>query len=82
MLDSFIPIGFLTGLPLGNLIRDRYGYCAVFSVGCMSILLCVIYVLFLVKENKKPKTANEEEGLTVNLNKGHRIVLKVSYFMI
>ena len=69
VLDSFIPIGFLTGLPLGTLIKSQYGYVAVFCAGCGVILLCLLYVLFLVTEERQEK--QETEDLRVELNRGH-----------
>ena len=68
VLDSFIPIGFLTGLPLGTTIKSQYGYVAVFCAGCIVILLCLLYVFFMVREEKQEK--QEPEDLSVQLNRG------------
>ena len=78
ILDSFIPIGFLTGLPLGTFLKEQYGYSLVFSVGCLTVLLCILYVVFLVKEEMGPPPSGEDkEGeLTVKLNKGELTILQ------
>ena len=72
ILDSFIPIGFLTGLPLGTFLKNQFGYVLVFCVGCLTVLLCILYVVFLLKEEVGPSPGGEDkEGeLTVKLNKG------------
>ena len=72
ILDSFIPIGFLTGLPLGTFLKNQFGYVLVFCVGCLAVLLCIIYVVFLLKEEvESPSPEEEKDGeLTVKLDKG------------
>ena len=79
VLDSFIPIGFLTGLPLGTFIKSQYGYVTVFCVGCGAVSLCILYVLFLVKEDRQRGSTDEKQDtdgdLTVKLNKGKALSL-------
>ena len=72
ILDSFIPIGFLTGLPLGTFLKNKFGYVLVFCVGCLAVLLCILYVVFVLKEEqeKSPSGKDKEGELTVKLNKG------------
>ena len=72
ILDSFIPIGFLTGLPLGTFLKNKFGYVLVFCVGCLAILLCILYVVFVLKEEKGPSASEKDKDgeLTVKLNKG------------
>ena len=72
ILDSFIPIGFLTGLPLGTFLKNQFGYVLVFCVGCLTVLLCILYVVFLLKEEVGPSPSGEEKEaeLTIKLNKG------------
>ena len=75
ILDSFIPIGFLTGLPLGTFLKNQFGYVLVFCVGCLAVLLCIVYVVFLLKEDVQPQPPGEdkEAELTVKLDKGQSV---------
>ena len=90
ILDSFIPIGFLTGLPLGTFLKNQFGYVLVFCVGCLTVLLCILYVVFLLKEEVGPSPGGEDKDgeLTVKLNKGQslfsrsRSLLRNSHSMI
>ena len=72
ILDSFIPIGFLTGLPLGTFLKNQFGYVLVFCVGCLAVLACILYVVFVLKEEQGPPSSKEDRQgeLTVKLNKG------------
>ena len=71
-LDSFMPIGFLIGLPLGVYIKNNYGYITVFSVAACVMLTCILYVIFMVKEKKKivdKSEESEDDELKITLDK-------------
>ena len=79
-LDSFMPIGFLIGLPLGTLIRSNFGYVALYLTAACNILTAILYVAFILKESIKKDTNNDnDEGkITIKPNKGkfYRLDLK------
>ena len=73
-LDSFMPIGFVIGLPLGTFIKKTYGYVTLYSMAACVILSCILYVVFVVKEEKKkvkqPEDQTEEDDeLKIKLDK-------------
>ena len=69
-LDSFMPIGFLIGLPLGTLIRSNFGYVALYLTAACNILTAILYVAFILKESIK-KDINDEGKITIKPNKGN-----------
>ena len=71
-LDSFMPIGFLIGLPLGVYIKNNYGYIKVFSIASCVMIACILYVIFVVKEKKRTVDKSEEsedDELKIRLDK-------------
>ena len=71
-LDSFMPIGFLIGLPLGVYIKNNYGYITVFSIAACIMLTCILYVIFVLKEKKKivdKSEESEDDELKITLDK-------------
>ena len=82
LLDSFMPIGFIVGLPLGIYIKDNFGLVPLYSVASGCVLISIIYVFFIVKdsrklENKESKEKNREEHTDIVLacNKGTQLFL-------
>ena len=71
-LDSFMPIGFLIGLPLGVYIKNNCGYITVFSIASCVIFTCILYVIFMVKEKKRiveKSEESEDDELKIKLDK-------------
>ena len=71
-LDSFMPIGFLIGLPLGVYIKNNCGYITVFSIAACVIFTCILYVIFMVKEKKRiveKSEESEDDELKIRLDK-------------
>ena len=71
-LDSFMPIGFIIGIPLGVYIKNNSGYITVFSIASCVMLSCILYVIFLVKEKKRIVEKSEEaedDELKIKLDK-------------
>ena len=66
-----MPVGFMVGLPLGPIIRYKFGYVTLFLVAAIIILIAILYVLFILKETikRKPKEC-DDDGLQLRLNKG------------
>ena len=66
-----MPVGFMVGLPLGPIIRYKFGYVTLFLVAAIIILIAILYVLFILKETikRKPKES-DDDGLQLRLNKG------------
>ena len=76
-LDSFMPIGFLMGLPLGVYIKNNYGYITVFSIASCVMTTCILYVIFMVKEKKKIVNKSEEsedDELRITLDKSKEAI--------
>ena len=75
LLDSFMPIGFLIGLPLGTFIRNNHGFVALFATAALIILTAILYVFFVLKESvqKQPRTEKTNNvAPTIQPNKGKR----------
>eukprot|EP00092_Neocalanus_flemingeri_P036288 GFUD01039510.1.p1 GENE.GFUD01039510.1~~GFUD01039510.1.p1 ORF type:complete len:539 (-),score=81.11 GFUD01039510.1:778-2394(-) len=53
ILDGFMPIGFITGLPFGTYIKNNFGFVPLFSVAAGIIILAILYVFFFVKDSRK-----------------------------
>ena len=71
-LDSFMPIGFLIGMPLGVYIKNKCGYITVFAIASCVMVTCILYVIFMVKEKKKVVDKSEEpedDELKIKLDK-------------
>ena len=70
-LDSFTAIGSCIGLPLGTYIRNNYGFIAVFSAGGATILVAILYVIFIVEESvvQNKKEDNDNPG-QLKMDKG------------
>ena len=76
-LDSFMPIGFLMGLPLGVYIKNNYGYITVFSIASCVMTTCILYVIFMVKEKKKivdKSEESEDDELRITLDKSKEAI--------
>ena len=75
LLDSFMPIGFLIGLPLGTFIRNNYGFVALFFTAALVILSAILYVFFVLKESVQNEPMTEKTNNvtpTIKLDKGMR----------
>ena len=75
LLDSFMPIGFLIGLPLGTFIRNNYGFVALFFTAALVILSAILYVFFVLKESVQKEPMTEKTNnvtATIKLDKGMR----------
>ena len=53
LLDSWACIGYAIGLPLGTFLKESYGFVTLFSISACLRLSCILYVVFVVKEQKK-----------------------------
>ena len=45
----------------GTYIRNNYGFVAVFSTGCATILLAIIFVIFILKESISQDTRERDD---------------------
>jgi hypothetical protein len=52
VLDSFMPLGFMVGLPLGTALKNACGPTIVFITGAVTVVIAMLYVLFFVKDNR------------------------------
>ena len=70
-LDSFMPMGFLVGLPLGTFLKNTYGPTVLYLTGVITISLTMLYIFFVVKDSRKVREAKEsaEESTPRVLNK-------------
>ena len=66
-----MPVGFMVGLPLGPIIRYKFGYVTLFLVAAIIILIAILYVLFILKETikRQPQKENDDE-IKLRLDKG------------
>ena len=87
LLDSFMPIGFFIGLPLGTHIRTHYGYVALYSTAGSVILAAILYVALVLKESIKKEPKSEEETgqrrgkIIVKPNKGKNKKFNIIFFL-
>ena len=71
LLDSFMPIGFIVGLPFGTFIKNNLGYAALYSIAAAIILLAMVYVFFVVKDSRKAKKQEDHNSqIVLGCNKG------------
>ena len=61
ILDGSLSIGFVIGRPLGTFLKESYGFVTLFSIATCVILSCILYVVFVVKEQKKNVGYQENE---------------------
>jgi len=65
ILDSFMPIGFMMGLPLGTFLNNTFGPTVLYLTGVATISLAILYIFFFVKDHKALREAKKEEAGTV-----------------
>ena len=53
ILDSFMPIGFIVGLPFGTFIKNNFGLVVLFSIAAGITFIAMVYVFFVVKDSRK-----------------------------
>jgi len=61
VLDSFMPIGFIVGLPFGTFIKKTLGYVVLYSIASGVIFIAMVYVFFVVKDSRKEKKQEDKE---------------------
>ena len=65
-LDNFTAIGSCIGLPLGAYIRNNYG-----SAGGATILVAILYVIFMVQESVvKDNKEDDNDLVQLKVDKG------------
>ena len=62
-ITSFTAIGSCIGLPLGTYIRNNYGFIAVLSAGGATILVAILYVIFMVQESVVKDNKEDDNDL-------------------
>ena len=53
VLDSFMPMGFMLGLPLGTFLKQQYGSTVLYLTGVLTVSLAMVYVALVVKDSRK-----------------------------
>ena len=66
VLDAFISVGYLAGLPLGNYIKTQFGYVYLFSFTLGVVIFAMIYTALFVKDSfnfitQEQKTAEDKK---------------------
>ena len=72
VLDSFMPMGFMLGLPLGTFLKQRYGSTVLYLTGVLTVSLAMGYVALVVKDSrrtgvKEDKRTNVREDIKTPL---------------
>ena len=73
ILDSAMPVGYIVGLPLGTFIKNSLGYVVLYSISTTVVFLAMVYVVFVVRDNRKQMVAegtNTEKPPVLGCNKG------------
>jgi len=60
LLDSFMPMGFLVGFPLGTFLNNTYGPTVLYLTGVVIISIAMLYIFFVVKDHKALREAKKE----------------------
>jgi predicted MFS family arabinose efflux permease len=83
ILDSFMLIGFIVGLPFGTLIKNNHGLVVLYSIAAGITLIAMVNVFFVVKdsrknfdEEKKQEVKDMKSGVVLGCNKGDYIEIK------
>ena len=81
ILDSFMPIGFIVGLPFGTFIKNNLGLVVLYSIAAGITLIAMVYVFLVVKdsrknfdEEKKLEVKNTKSDVVLGCNKGDYIL--------
>jgi len=72
ILDSAMPVGYIVGLPLGTFIKNSLGYVVLYSISTTVVFLAMVYVVFVVRDNRKQMVAegtNTEKPPVLGCNK-------------
>ena len=80
VLDSFMPIGFIVGLPFGTFVKNNYGLVCLYSIAAGIVFIAMVYVFFVVNdsrknfdEEKKQEVKNTKSDVVLGCNKGEHI---------
>ena len=80
ILDSFMPVGFIVGLPFGTFIKNNYGLVSLYSVAAGIIFIAMVYVFFVVKDSragfdeaKMQEVHNTKSNVVLRCNKGEKM---------
>ena len=85
ILDSSMSIGGLIGLQLGTLLKNKFGFIAVFTTGTAVVSVALAYLVFFIKENKRQQEqvqadkepsgepCAEVEDVDIRLDKGETL---------
>ena len=80
ILDSFMPIGIIVGLPFGTLIKNNLGLVVLYSIAAGITIIAMVYVFFVVKdrrknfdEEKKQEVKNTKSDVVLGCNIGNTI---------
>ena len=52
VLDSFMPMGFMLGLPLGTFLKAQHGSTVLYLTGVLTVSLAMVYVALVVKDSR------------------------------
>ena len=55
ILDTFFLLGLAVGLQLSGIIRNYFGWVALFATSSTVLVINILYVVFKIKEGKKLK---------------------------